>query len=66
MKAAVILTLGGIVTVALNAVFLAKAITLVQAAGLALVLGGVLMAVGIASLVRSSLKLPRALPWMVE
>jgi drug/metabolite transporter (DMT)-like permease len=66
MKAAAIFTLGGIVTAALNAVFLAKAITLVQAVGLTLVLGGVLMAVGIASLVRSSLKLPRALPWMVE
>jgi drug/metabolite transporter (DMT)-like permease len=66
MKAAAIFTLGGIVTAALNAVFLHTAITLVQAAGLALVLGGVVMAVGAVSLFRSSLKLPQALPWLVE
>ncbi len=66
MKAAVIFTLGGLVTAALNAVFLAKAVTLVQATGLVLILGGVLMAVGLASLVRSSLKLPQALPWLIK
>lgn len=66
VKASVVFTLGGIVTAALNAVFLGKAITLVQATGLALILGGVLLAVGLASFVRSSLKLPQALPWLVE
>ncbi len=66
MKAAAVFTLGGIVTAALNAVFLGKAITLVQAVGLALVLGGVLMAVGVLSLLRSSSRLPKALPWLVE
>jgi drug/metabolite transporter (DMT)-like permease len=66
MKAAAIFTLGGIVTAALNAVFLHTAITLVQAAGLVLVLGGVIMTVGAVSLFRSSLKLPQALPWLIE
>jgi len=66
MKACVVFTLGGIVTAALNAVFLGKAVTLVQAAGLVLILGGVLLAAGAVSLVRSSLKLPQALPWLVE
>jgi drug/metabolite transporter (DMT)-like permease len=66
MKASVIFTLGGIVTAALNLVFLGTAITLVQAAGLALILGGVLLAVGVVSFVRSSLRLPQALPWLVE
>jgi len=61
MKAAVILTLGGIVTAALDAVFLGKAIAPVQAAGLVLVLGGVVMMVGLFSLIRSSSGLPQAL-----
>jgi drug/metabolite transporter (DMT)-like permease len=66
MKASVIFTLGGIVTAALNLFFLGTAITLAEAAGLVLILGGVLLAVGTVSFVRSSLRLPQALPWLIE
>jgi drug/metabolite transporter (DMT)-like permease len=66
LKASVIFTLGGIVTAALNLAFLGTAVTLVQAAGLVLILGGVLLAVGAASFARSWLRLPQALTWLAE
>jgi drug/metabolite transporter (DMT)-like permease len=60
MKAAVVFSLGGIVTAALDLMFLGKAITPVQGAGLALVLAGALAAAGLASVFRAPSRLPAA------
>jgi drug/metabolite transporter (DMT)-like permease len=61
LKAASIFTLGGLVTAALEAAFLGKAVTPAQGAGLLLILVGVALIAGISEAMRSAAPRARAL-----
>jgi drug/metabolite transporter (DMT)-like permease len=65
-KAACIFTIGGVVTAALNLVFLGKAVSLTEAFALVVILSGALAMIGLSNLVPSMRKMKNILPSLVE